>query len=118
MRAWLLAVLLVAAQAAGLAHRVNHPQQAGSFTTAAAQAQQGLKSQSAGSSSTSLSGDHRAGSADCRLIDQLMHADALCLGAAVVAVLPQAHGSASAPRAETVRAASPALYLARAPPAG
>ena len=107
MRAWLLALVLLAAQSAGLAHRVNHAAQPGSGTSTAA-AQQIKRSAI----------DHLAGSADCKLFDQLTHADALCAGltAKVPAVLPTAVAD---PLPVPLLLAGPAtLYLARAPPGG
>jgi hypothetical protein len=99
LRAWLLALVLVLAQAAGIAHRVAHTALPGS-----------TKAQS------SWSADHKAGAADCRLLDQLTHADALC--APVLAALPEpvsAQDGLTAPL-WPVRAGAAALYQARAPP--
>ena len=77
LHAWLLAALLLAAQALGLAHRVAHapglpaaPAQATVFAVADVHAHADAEA--------SAHAQHEAGSADCRLIDQLAHADALC----------------------------------------
>jgi hypothetical protein len=99
LRAWLMAGLLLAAQAAGLAHRIAHaPGQAGAHA--------------------SWSHGHEAGGADCRLIDQLAHADALCSPPAWAPAPPP---PAAAPLRLAIYAAlapAPAAYLARAPPRG
>jgi hypothetical protein len=65
---------------------------------------------------SSWSADHKAGTADCRLLDQLTHADALC--APVLAALPDpvsAQDRLTAP-VWLVRTGAPAVYQARAPP--
>jgi hypothetical protein len=116
MRAWLLAVLLLSAQAVGLAHRVNHTLQPGSFARTAAQLQQLQPSQKL--KLAGFGGEHQAGSADCRLIDQLTHVDALCAGPAVVAALLQPAERSAVPQASAPHAAAAAPYLARAPPRG
>jgi hypothetical protein len=99
LRAWLLALVLVLAQTAGLAHRVAHTVAPGS-----------VKAQSV------WSAEHKAGTADCRLLDQLTHADALC--APVLAALPEPVLGQERLAAPTglVRPAAPAVYQARAPP--
>jgi hypothetical protein len=98
-RAWLLALLLLAAQAAGLAHRIAHASPAGGAT-----AQSVWKA------------DHEAGSADCLLVDQLCHADALSSG--VLPALPTLRPGSSAMvlAAEAVRAGPAPEHLARGPP--
>ena len=100
---WWLVLLLLAAQALGLAHRVAHapglPGGALAHVAAAAHA------------------SHEAGSAECRLVDQLAHADALC-GSMVLPPAPLRTadtGHAVARPALTVGSA--AAYLARGPPA-
>lgn len=100
LRAWLLALVLVAAQSAGMAHRIVH---------GAPQAGAGAKS--------AWGLDHKQGTADCRLLDQLTHADALCGPA--VAELPALPPVATRDVALSLplQAAAPAPYLARAPPA-
>jgi hypothetical protein len=99
LHALLLAALLLAAQGLGLAHHVAH-------------AQGGLATAHAG---PWLDG-HDDGSADCRLVDQLGHAD-LAFGA--LAALPPATVS-TAPPAVCSRSAQPLAparpYQARAPP--
>ena len=100
-QAWLLAALLLAAQATGLAHRVAHGGVGGAH--AAHQA---------------FSASHDEGSAECRLVDQLAHADALCGGDAPA--LPALAVRAAEPSRPATRpaAGAPAAYLARAPPRG
>ena len=103
LQAWLLAGLLLAAQALGLAHRVAHGGGAGTAPAVSAKA---------------FADGHEAGSAECRLIDQLAQGDLLC-GDAPALPLPlfvQAAPPLAAP------ASLPALpagaYQARAPPRG
>jgi len=97
--AFVLAGLLLLAQALGLAHRVVH----GGAMAVVAQA--------------SWSAGHEAGGAVCQLVDQLAHADALCTGAAAdVAQAPPAQAPATAlPGLRVAR--TPPAYLARGPPA-
>ena len=100
VHAWLLAALLLMAQGLGLAHRVVH---------APLNAQAGVAAWPL---------DHDAGGADCRLVDQLAHADALCGGVpAVAAPLPAADAAVALPPQQWA-AGAPAVYLARAPPRG
>lgn len=128
LNAWLLALLLLAAQAAGLSHRISHAPQAAALDGVA-----GLALQEPGSSAdlnahhaghqTGHHADHHAdphqpGSADCRLIDQLAHADALCAGDATPGPLPPPRSAAWALDAPHGLASAFALYLARAPPRG
>lgn len=105
LRAWLLATLLLAAQAAGLAHRVLHAPGATGATNAAQAA-------------AAWGGSHEPGSADCRLIDQLAHADLLCGAAAASATLPKATATVVAALPQSVPVRPAAAYLARAPPHG
>lgn len=108
LRAWMLAALLLAAQAAGLAHRLAHaPGLPGSTLAKAAAA-----------TAAAAGASHEAGSADCRLIDQLAHADVLCTPAVTLALLPQHADAAALPAQQARAAATPAGYLARAPPQG
>lgn len=103
LQAWLLAGLLLAAQALGFAHRVAHG--GGSATPAV-------------SAVKAFAGGHEAGSAECRLIDQLAQGDLLC-GAAPALPLPlfvQAAPPAAAPASLPALAAG--AYQARAPPRG
>jgi hypothetical protein len=148
---WLLAALLLAAQAFGLAHRVAHaPGLSGAFHADSPGLSGAFHADSPGLSgafhadspglpdlthfsaafapgahdcdhphhhglATPLSG-HEAGSAECRLIDQLAHADAL-FGSPELPLL-------LAPQATVLVAAAvparpqgdAAAYLARAPP--
>jgi hypothetical protein len=98
-RAWLLALLVLAAQAAGLAHRIAHAAPAGGATVQSV-----------------WKADHEAGSADCLLVDQLCHADALSGG--VPPALPSLRPSsgALALAADVVRAGPAPQQLARGPP--
>ena len=107
LRAWLLATLLLAAQAAGLAHRVLH---APGGPTGAGAAQ--------GMSAASWGGTHEPGSADCRLVDQLAHADLLCGAAAALHLPPPAAAAVAAVLPQALPARPVAAYLARAPPRG
>jgi hypothetical protein len=84
-RAWLLAALLLLSQAAGLAHRIAHATPAGGATAQAV-----------------WKADHLPGSADCRLVDQLTHADALCSGMSAAAPLLPPADTALALAAEAV----------------
>ena len=132
LNAWLLAVLLLAAQAAGLSHRISHAPQAAALGGIAGLAVQGslpaadVKAHHATHHAAHPSGHHAAhhadphqpGSADCRLIDQLAHADALCAGDATPGALPPPRTAASALDAPHGLASPFALYLARAPPRG
>jgi hypothetical protein len=113
MRAWLLALVLLAAQVAGLAHRVVHTPLSGTGTPAATAQALGQDRQD---QQRRIGADHQSGSADCRLFDQLLHADALCVAAAVTAALALPADNEIALQAEAARATSAALYLARAPP--
>ncbi len=100
-QAWLLAVLLLAAQGAGLAHRVAH-----GLAVSEHAAQQDFHA------------GHDEGSAECRLVDQLTHADALCAGEPAT---PPAFAAAVAMPvrlAGRLAEGASAAYLARAPPRG
>lgn len=103
LQVWLLAALLLAAQAFGLAHRVahapglhcDHPHHHGAASPLAG---------------------HEAGSAECRLIDQLAHADAL-FGSPVLPPLLAPEATALVAAALPARPqGGAAAYLARAPP--
>jgi hypothetical protein len=97
--AWVLALALLAAQALGLAHSVAH---APGLASVAAVADEHFDG-------------HHAGDAECRLIDQLAHADALVAGALLLPpALPAVLSAPALPPAHTVAFA--AGYLARAPP--
>lgn len=97
--AWLLAALLLTAQALGLAHHVRHAP--------------GL----AAGAAVWVDG-HAADSADCRLVDQLTHADALCGATFAPPSPPQVAVQAAAVQVAAAAAAAPAAYQARAPPHG
>ncbi len=107
MRAWLLATLLLAAQAAGLAHRVLHApgMPAGANTAQAV-------------SAASWGGKHLPGSSDCRLIDQAAHADLLCGAIIAPAALPTVTAAVVAELPQALPRVAAAVYLARAPPRG
>lgn len=117
LRAWLLALVLVASQAAGLAHRIVHAP-GGLAGNSAIVKTSGLPSASQAAAKTAglWSSSHEQGSAECRLIDQLAHADVLC--AAPLGVLPTLPPAATAPTQHTtpLLAATAAAYQARAPP--
>ncbi len=114
-RAWLLAAALLLAQAAGLLHR-HTPLPAGPAESAGALASAPVEP--AAPADSPWAHDHRSDSPDCRLIDQLAHADALC-GDPVASLPPLVLADTeSAPASALLRAAAPALYLARAPPRG
>ncbi len=103
LQAWLLAGLLLAAQALGLAHRVAHGGGAGSPTAVSAK---------------TFAGHHEAGSAECRLVDQLAQGDLLC-GSAPALALPLLVQAAVPPAHAAPLPAEPAgAYQARAPPRG
>lgn len=101
----LLPLALLAAQTLGLWHGVLHPHAGGGAT-------QHDRAVAAG---TSLA-HHDDGSALCRLIDHLAHADVL-LAAPIAALVAPAHGSlpVHAPTGLAASTASP--YEARGPPA-
>ncbi len=99
LHAWLLAMLLLGAQALGLAHRVAH----------------GLGG-SVAAVQKAWSGDHEAGGAECRLVDQLAHADALSSNPAPAAAVPAALTAEVDGAASSLPQAAPAAYRARAPP--
>lgn len=96
IHAWLLAAVLLLAQGVAMAHRFAHEPSAGD----------------------GWSQDHEAGGAECRLVDQLAHADALCGGDAPVPALVGVGAAASARPASVLAIAAPAAYLARGPPHG
>jgi len=134
LHAWLLAVLLLAAQALGLTHRVAHaPGLPGATvaqatasasvfaaaTASALEAATATAAESAGAPAHAHSHfPHEAGSADCRLVDPLAHADALFAGASLPPVLPRAAATGAVATLPAVPAGSAAAYLARGPPAG
>jgi hypothetical protein len=114
-----LAALLLLSQGLGLLHRVEHlPSRALATVTtptALTVAEGSVAAQSL-HAGHGVFATHEAGGADCRLLDQLTHADALLVDALPLpAGLPgrvaAAHASAEAGRRHEAR------YLARAPPA-
>ncbi len=119
LQAWLLAALLLLAQGWGLAHRVAHAPglgHAGVAHAAPGRVQGPVSDHAHVQAAVSWAAGHEADTAECRLIDQLAHADGLCADAWAVASAPrpnEAHGAAP-PLAP--RAGSASAYLARAPP--
>ncbi len=121
MQAWLLAGLLLLAQGLGLAHRVAHAPglaQAGMAGSAVAHVHGPARGpdQAPAQASVLAAAGHEADTAECRLIDQLAHADGLCDAAWAHAGAPQATDLATAVAAATPRAGPASAYLARAPP--
>lgn len=121
--AWLLAALLLLAQGLGLVHGVAHgvalaPAHAAACAPACDDAGHAHAAKPAAGFATlhAHGGTHEAGDAQCRLIDQLAHADGLWAVDAAP-VLPLACGDAptAAPRLALADGGS-AAYLARAPP--
>lgn len=110
----LLPLALLAAQTLGLWHGVVHPHAAsGALRAAIASAQAGHgPAHQAGASL----GHHDDGSALCRLVDHLAHADALLAAPAVV--LPAVvHALATTPVLRGLAASTSSPYEARGPPA-
>ena len=103
-RAALLCLALLLAQGLGQAHALLHAPGPAAPTT------------SSGHDGDWIGGSHEAGGSDCRLIDQLSHADLLwALPAALLPVVPAQAPTLPLARAALQRAAA-APYLARAPP--
>lgn len=101
-------VALVFAQVLGLAHGTLHAPGRDAAAHAA---------EAPGAHGHGAFDGHAAGDAECRLLDQLAHADGLALTA--LALPP--HGAAQAAAAVPSRPAEPvffAAYAARAPPRG
>jgi hypothetical protein len=111
VRALLLALALLLAQAAGLGHRVAHAGALASGGGLAAGCAVGVQSAKGVAAS-----DHPAGSTECRLIDQLAHADTLLSGEPVALPMLLACRDRVAAAPPRSCAASPTAYLARAPP--
>jgi hypothetical protein len=109
VRVLLLALALLLAQAAGLGHRVAH---AGAIASAGALAARGAADVQTGVAAS----DHPAGSTECRLIDQLAHADTVLSGEPVALPMLLACRDREAAARPRPCAASPTAYLARAPP--
>jgi hypothetical protein len=105
-----IAVLaLLLAQAIGLAHGIAHPHPRGglpSATVAAAVATSGV---------TWADGLHDDGSVQCRLLDQLSHADALTSTLSLPSAPPAAQTLIAPLRVAPCARVAPA-YLARGPP--
>ncbi len=110
-----LLICFVLAQALGLAHRVEHGwAQAAHDAGTPHHGQQLAEAQHLGADRWS---GHAAGSAECRLLDQVGSADAPCtVPAALPAPRPAAAPQPRPPRAIGA-APTPAAYEARAPPA-
>ena len=137
LHAWLLAALLLAAQALGLAHRVAHapglPGAAAAHAAAVfsadlhahgdgaagahAEGTAGVQAHGHGAIGAAAGSHHEAGSADCRLIDQLAHADAMCGSAGLPPELLRTAATGAAVDLPSLPAGSAAAYLARGPPA-
>ena len=137
LHAWLLAALLLAAQALGLAHRVAHapglPGAAAAHAAAVfsadlhahgdgaagahAEGTAGVQAHGHGAIGAAAGSHHEAGSADCRLIDQLAHADAMCGSAGLPPELLRTAATGAAVDLTSLPAGSAAAYLARGPPA-
>jgi hypothetical protein len=120
-RAWLLAALLLVAQGLGLVHGISHgiaysnPQVA---AHACADEEHVHEARPGFAAAHFHGGSHEAGDAECRLIDQLAHADALFAAPAWAGLPPAGRGApATAPRLAWAAGGS-AAYLARAPPRG
>ena len=116
LRACVLAVLLLWVQAMGLAHSVAHA----SWGTAPGSVQ---ASEAGPDTSTGFDfwpagwgGSHQAGDAECKLIDQLGHADGAAPGLQPwLAPAPAAQAALARPAA-ALPARPAAAYFARAPP--
>ena len=111
--------VMLFAQGLGLVHRVVH----GSLPTAAvhvAAAGGAGEAQHATAHSGHRHGlfeEHREGGAECRLLDQLVHADALLATLVPAPIVPPAVAPASVTPATPAHRHT-ALYRARAPPHG
>jgi hypothetical protein len=109
-----IAVLaLLLAQAIGLAHGIAHPHSRGGLPNATVETT--VAATAVTSAGTWADGWHGDGSAPCRLLDQLSHADALTLTWSLPSALPSVQTPAAPLRvAPCTRIA--AAYLARGPP--
>jgi uncharacterized membrane protein len=109
-----IAVLaLLLAQAIGLAHGIAHPHSRGGLPAATVAAT--VAAAVAASGVTWADGLHDDGSVQCRLLDQLSHADALTNTLSLPSAPPAAQTLVVPPRvAPCVRVAR--AYLARGPP--
>lgn len=106
-----IAVLaLLLAQAIGLAHGIAHPHSRGGLPSANV-----ATAVTTTDATTWADGLHDDGSVQCRLLDQLAHADALTAGVSSPPVAPSAQTPAAALRVARCARVAPA-YLARGPP--
>lgn len=104
-----LAWALLLAQGLGLAHGVRH---APGLAAAVA-----LSGPADDPPAAAAQDDHEAGDAECRLLDQLAHADALLVPPLVLPPRPPA-AALAAPAPLVHAAAFATAYQARAPPRG
>ncbi len=95
---WLVGLLLLS-QALGLAHRIEHAGPAHE-----------------GEAHAALLPDHEAGSAECRLVDQLGLGDGLCSPLPALDLPPMRPLWRAPAAAAPVARLAPAAYQARAPP--
>jgi hypothetical protein len=102
-------VALLLAQAIGLAHGIAHPHSRGGLPSATAAITV------ADGASSWAGGMHDDGSAQCRLLDQLSHADALTPALSLPSAPPSVQTSAAPLRVAQCARVAPA-YLARGPP--
>lgn len=119
LQAWLLAALLLLAQGWGLAHRVAHAPglgRAGVADAAPGRVHGQVDGHAHAQAAVSWATGHEAGTAECRLIDQLAHADGLCADVWAAAPAPQLTEANDAAPPPAPRAGSASAYLARAPP--
>jgi hypothetical protein len=105
-----IAVLaLLLAQAIGLAHGIAHPQSGGDLHSSAAAVTE------AAHESTWAGGSHDDGSPQCRLLDQLSHADALTPTSSLLSA-PVSVQTLAAPRCASLCARLAPPHHARGPP--
>ncbi|CAD5372418.1 conserved hypothetical protein [Rubrivivax sp. A210] len=108
-------LLLLLAQSLGLLHGYSHGHGAASVALTPAVSADDLAAH--GHRAPGLFDGHEDDSAECRLFDQLLHADSLLTDATALAEPPAA--APPQPSRHGVRLASQAAgYLARGPPAG
>lgn len=121
LQVWWLLALLLAAQAFGIAHRVQHAPGLSAALVAVAAAAKGTATATAAPAGVERHHHrhglgHEADSAECRLVDQLGHADARFAGSGDLAF---AAASAPVPLHTATAAAwfwPAAAYWARGPP--
>jgi hypothetical protein len=123
MLAWLMAALLLVAQGLGLAHRVAHAPGLGQAVAGVAapghaqgRDQAHAHAHAHAHATTRWADGHEADTAECRLIDELAHADGLCDVVWATARAPQSSEVVAAAPAVAPRVGSASAYLARAPP--